>query len=548
MTANNICVTNYDCKGSENFGNSQANNVSDGVNRGFIGRLTADADFGRIADAEKLPTIETGGENMTDTERLLTPVLTELVPIDFNKACGLPADSKKSAPERLKHVIVCNSLIEIAENLNCPVLKSDAGLFMYNKTHWHPLNVEELRQGVMKAAYLCGIGELEAKHYGTGNELRKQFESSAFQPLRRREGVAVNLLNGTLEVSESGEFKLRGHKENDHFNYVLNYEYDPNAQAPKFQRFLDRVLPDKSAQAVLMEYIGYVFYKDLKLEKALVLYGDGANGKSVFYDIISALLGSENISQVPLSELCDPNSTSRRLTLGKLVNYSSEIGSGKRSDHDTLKKMISGEIVSFKNLYHNNIESADYGRLVFNANKLPSDTEQTEAYFRRFLIVPFNVSIPESEQNPNLAKEIIADELSGVLNMVLGGLKRLVINKKFTTCEAARQANADYRRESDSVAMFLEDENFVKSDKHYKLGDLYGKRLSEGSPFNSNYKDWCISNGYKPCGSKEFSRRLTKLGHKPERNRIGMVVYLDRQTDIDTRETSNAQTSELITI
>jgi putative DNA primase/helicase len=73
----------------------------------------------------------------------------------------------------------------------------------------------------------------------------------------------------------------------------------------------------------------------------------------------------------------------------------------------------------------------DYAKLIFNCNELPKDVEQTEAYFRRFLIIPFNVTIPEHEQDKELAKKIIDNELSGVFNWVLSGLKRLLMQQRF---------------------------------------------------------------------------------------------------------------------
>ncbi len=105
----------------------------------------------------------------------------------------------------------------------------------------------------------------------------------------------------------------------------------------------------------------------------------------------------------------------------------------------------------------------EYGKLMFNCNELPKEVEQTNAFFRRFLIIPFNQTIPESEQDPELAKKIIASELSGVFNWLLDGLRRLLSQKKFTQSEIVRNQIEAYRRESDSVAMFMEEEGYTPS-------------------------------------------------------------------------------------
>ena len=107
-------------------------------------------------------------------------------------------------------------------------------------------------------------------------------------------------------------------------------------------------------------------------------------------------------------------------------------------------------------LYGKPFTMREYGKLMFNCNELPKEVEQTNAFFRRFLIIPFNQTIPESEQDPELAKKIIASELSGVFNWLLDGLRRLLSQKKFTQSEIVRNQIEAYRRESDSVAMFMD--------------------------------------------------------------------------------------------
>ena len=127
----------------------------------------------------------------------------------------------------------------------------------------------------------------------------------------------------------------------------------------------------------------------------------------------------------------------------------------------------------------------DYARLAFNSNDLPRDVEHTEAFFRRFLIIPFDETIPEERRNPNLAKEIIASELSGVFNWILEGLVRLLTQNGFSRCDAAKDMVENFRRESDSVAMFIEEEEYGNSTEGtVRLQDLY-----------RSYKTYCQDNG-----------------------------------------------------
>ena len=115
----------------------------------------------------------------------------------------------------------------------------------------------------------------------------------------------------------------------------------------------------------------------------------------------------------------------------KLVNYSSEIGNSRQFNADTFKQLCSGEKIQARLPYGKPFEISNYARLIFNANTLPKDTEQTNAYFRRFLIVPFEVTIPTESQDKELAKRIIETELAGILNWVLTGLDRVISNRNY---------------------------------------------------------------------------------------------------------------------
>ncbi|MBA3766269.1 MAG: DNA primase, partial [Acidobacteria bacterium] len=156
-----------------------------------------------------------------------------------------------------------------------------------------------------------------------------------------------------------------------------------------------------------------------------------------------------------------------------------------------------------------------YARLLFNCNELPRDVEHTEAFFRRYLILPFDVTVGEDRQDKRLAEKIIKDELSGVFNWVLAGLQRLLRQENFTPCEAARHALEQYRKESDSVAMFLSDEGYRPSDKFTEVKCIY-----------QSYKFYCLDNGYKPLGRNNFTKRLEANNIVTQRRDVGLVAYV----------------------
>ena len=335
-----------------------------------------------------------------------------------------------------------------------------------------------------------------------------------FLSVRFSNTVLINFENGTLEITPQGP-KIRNHDQRDFLTYVLPFEYTPHAQALTFNLYLKRVLPEQSTRDVLAEYVGYCFLPGLKLEKCLLLYGSGANGKSVFFDVVTKMLGRNNVSNYSLASLAEEHN--RAGIQDTLLNYGSEINAGIIG-RDLFKQLVSGEPVHARHKYGHPFTMHRYARLLFNANTLPTDVEQTEAYFRRFLIIPFNVTIPEAEQDKTLAQRIVAQELPGVFAWVLQGLERLKTYSRFTHCQQAEDTLKRYRLESDSVALFItegDDGTYTPSiDEHMKQETIY-----------NDYKKFCSEGGYRPVSVRKFKERMEKLGFQTGRRNFGKIVY-----------------------
>ena len=368
---------------------------------------------------------------------------------------------------------------------------------LYGGSHWQSIEDSDCAGLLGELAEKLGHHVIDSRIFTFREKLLKQLYSSlAVKSDDREPGrVLINFSNGTLEFVRGKEM-LRDFRKADALTYQLPFDYDEGAVCPIFDKYLERVLPDPASRDVLAEFLGWVFLRDLKLEKMLVLYGDGHNGKSVFFDIVNALLGTHNVSNQGLSSL---SKIENRFHLASsLLNFGSEIND--RCDTDLLKKLSSGEPVEARRLYKDPFIMRDYARLAFNANVLPRNAEHTVGFFRRFLIVPFNETISEEEKDPDLAQRIIASELPGVFNWAMRGLRRLRQTRKFSDCQAAMETLATYRKESDSVAMFLDDESWQASpDGKIGKDTLY-----------SDYRGYCQSAGYHPLSKNNFGKRLLR--------------------------------------
>ena len=448
---------------------------------------------------------------------ILSKLLKQIEPVDFNKVANPSGQEGFRLNERHYLVITIGNILSISKKNRWDMCKKHDFIYLYNGNYWAEIDAATIQKFLGDAAEAMGVPFFSARLYLFKEKLFKQFLSEAFLPTPEvsKGKVLINLLNGTFEISPLGT-KLRTFDPSDFITYQLQFEYDPAAKAPIFQAYLNRVLPDLDSQKLLAEYLGYVFIKHdskvLKLEKVLLLYGTGANGKSVFFEVVSALLGPENLSTFSLQNLLNDSGYYRAKIGNKLVNYTSEINS-TIGNNALFKQLISGESVDARLPYGNPFILTDYAKLIFNNNELPKDVEQNDAFFRRFLIVPFVITIPVEERDSTLPNRIIESELAGVFNWALEGLRRLLDQQKFTVCKAVEEAVQKYREESDTVFLFLAEYDIVASNNYTALKEIYG-----------SYQGYCYSNGFRPCSSSTFVKRLRALGYQTERKNYGTAV------------------------
>lgn len=455
----------------------------------------------------------------TQVDNILSEMLKGIEPVNFREYCTL--DNDKDKLQKKHFLVACIELLLKNVNDNgFSLCRKNEFIYLFNSEYWENVSDEVFKDFLGEVALKMGVDKFDAKHHLFKDELYKQFIADAgLKEIKPTTGTTlINLNNGTFEITPKKQF-LRAFKKSDFLTYQLPFAYDSEATAPQFQRFLDEVLPEPELQNILAEYLGYIFVKNsvLKLEKVLLLFGTGANGKSVLFEVLMALLGSQNVANYSLQSLTAENGNSRAMLVNKLLNYASEING--KLESNIFKLLVSGEPVEARLLYKNTQIISDYARFMFNCNELPKEVENTNAFFRRFIILPFRVTIAPNKQDKELSQRIIETELSGVFNWVLNGLTRLLKNKDFSQSNIVQNEVLQYQKESDSVMMFLEDENYQKSiDQDRPLKDVFAE-----------YKSYCLDSGYRLCSNRTFSSRLRKSGFIVERKAYGNAVYIESQ-------------------
>jgi P4 family phage/plasmid primase-like protien len=279
----------------------------------------------------------------------------------------------------------------------------------------------------------------------------------------------------------------------------LPYAYDDQAECPDWLAFLDQVTEGDSERIeLLQQWAGYLLKQSTSEQKFLLIAGEGGNGKTVFTTILEKMVGEDNVSHVPLCQF--GNRFSLSATLGKMLNSSSESSHGVDELAETmLKSYTSGDRMTFERKYREPIHARPTAKVMISTNQLPQFIDKSQGIWRRMLFVPFERTIAEDQQNPDLIEQL-SYELPGIFNWAYKGLQSLGQSGRFVKPAKCRAATAQYRRDVNPARSFLLD-NYVAG---LEYEGLPCKELYE------SYVTWCHENGHRQMNSSNFGKEVKR--------------------------------------
>jgi putative DNA primase/helicase len=281
--------------------------------------------------------------------------------------------------------------------------------------------------------------------------------------------------------------------------------------------FLDTVLPDKDTQKTLQQAIGYLFIKDLKLEKVIFLYGIGSNGKSVIFEVLKGLLTKEMMSNYSLASLTNHLGYQLADLNNRLINYGTDI-SMKNVDLAIFKQVASGEDIGTRQIREKAFTMRNYAKLIFNVNKLDdADVENTNGFGRRLLFIPFEQVIDKKDQDKNLHKTILENK-SGVMNWIIEGIEEVLKNEEIYISEKCENFLDNFKRESSPIQLFIELSNFVKTSPD-------SNEVMDFQQMYEMYKEFCKKQGEKAVAQRNLNADLKRLGFEFKRRKQGNVWF-----------------------
>lgn len=382
---------------------------------------------------------------------------------------------------------------------------------------WHPRSEEALHVDVMrydgrKVVTDKGLKPLSlnrSRIKGTreliedvlGAATRGLFDSPP-AGLPTRSGIVA--LDGTV-TPYTPEAKVRA-------SDVVEVEWDATAECPRWRRFIGEVLVTADQIALLQEMFGAALWGlSTRYEAALVMIGEGRNGKSTALSVLESLFQRGAVTSVPPA-LWHQEYQRAHLASARL-NCVRDMPSRELVDGGEIKQLISGEQTTARLPYGRPFEFKPKAAHVFACNALPSVADRSDGFWRRFRALAFDVQVPEDRVDVGLGAKLRA-ERPGIAAWAREGAVRLVAQNGYTKTRRGEELAQEWRQDNDPVGRFVAECVEPETGSTPAMG-LYGA-----------YEAWAIKNGHRPLSSTKFGTELKRLGLDKLKHRTKAgVVY-----------------------
>jgi len=313
----------------------------------------------------------------------------------------------------------------------------------------------------------------------------------------------LNMKNGILDIDK---LTLDPHDSETGFRHTFPYNYDPGAVSPVFDKMLKKLADnDPALENLLEEVLGYALSNDnCWVQKAPVLIGAGANGKSTFLNVLKSLVHSDNYSALTIN--CLKNEYSRQMLDGKLFNIAEETPTHALIENSLFKMLITGGDIHARAPYKEPYIFRNRAKFLFSCNELPKALDTTHGFFRRLTLIHFSVTFSKADPDydPYIEDKLL-NERAGIFNRAMRGYKRLVSQRGFTEAKQCEENLSNYILENDTVKSFICDYlHIIPTEKmngeYIPMGDLY-----------DSYKSNTTDGGEKAITKSKFFKKISGL-------------------------------------
>ncbi|MCK8465860.1 phage/plasmid primase, P4 family [Microbacterium sp. KSW4-16] len=292
----------------------------------------------------------------------------------------------------------------------------------------------------------------------------------------------------------------------------LPITHDAIALPHEFRAWLRVVFgDDEDMLRHVWEVLGYLLMTGNPLQKIILLYGGGGDGKGTFLRLLRAMLGKVNYSSVSLHQLVEDRFASSNL-YGKTANISGDLSSKFLSDPQILKEITGGDSISASRKHGQAFEFVPYAVPIFAANEFFRTSDSSYGWRRRWMVIEFPNKVEnDTEGAPVFDESVLHDDIPGIFNEAMEGLRRLMARGRFAAPDAAREATTRMHDEADPFMVWLDEDENVELD---------AETSSSCSDVYKAYTRWCRANGVAALSAITFGQRLRPLGITKIRPRI----------------------------
>lgn len=375
----------------------------------------------------------------------------------------------------------------------------DAGgrLHVFEDGRYRPTGEDYIRRAAKPI--LARAGKAKAWRSAQCDEAARWIATDAPRLWDRPPVDLVNVRNGLLDIRQG---VLKPHDPAYLSPVQIEAAFDPKATCPAWDAFVESTLPADSKE-LAWQLCAWLMMAETSIQKAVLLTGEGANGKSVFLRALIAFLGARNVSNVALHRLESDRFSVARL-LGRLANIFADLPASALEGTSTFKALVGGDPLMAEFKHRDAFEFQPFARLLFSANHPPRSPDASAAFFRRWLVIPFERTFSDGASGTMpaaLLDEALAhpDELAGVLNRALLYAADLR-DRGIVESETTRAALEEFRETTDPLAVWLDRQTVKSAEGVIDCDGLY-----------QGYARACNDSGRPVLSKQAFGRVVRRL-------------------------------------
>ena len=318
---------------------------------------------------------------------------------------------------------------------------------------------------------------------------------SGYSSNRPEANKLVSLKNGLFHLEDN---ILLPHSLGFFTQNSLPFAYDPLAQCPQWNQFLNDVWSDDQESIdCLQEMFGYILSGDTLQQKFFNIIGPRRSGKGTINKVLVELLGQHNTVAPELGELCD--TFGLQPWLGKLLASFTDARAPDRdrgSVVSQLLRIVGGDTVTINRKNKEAWNGYLPTRIVIYSNEVLQLTESSNALTGRMIVLKMSKSFYGKEDTALSTK--LMGELSGIFNWAMVGLhRRIERGGYFTQPKTGQELLETMEEMSNPIGSFIED----------ALEYEGGAEVDKDSVFIC-YKRWAVKHGLTPGNDLSFKRRF----------------------------------------